>query len=320
MTLMEKIAAFDIGSNAVRMAVASVDKNGVLTVLERIRVPLRLGSEAFSQGKFSKQTIREAIETFRDLKKIIEQENVERFDAVATSAYRNATNADQLGRAILEKTGIFIRPIDGRLEAALIRKALQSQIDLSRKNYLLFDIGGGSAELTFLKKGEAISSISLPMGTVRLLEIARQAEESGLAPAQAYLSYLEELRPAIKKFYEDHCPQDRPIRFVGTGGNFKRLSRLRKKILNKKNIRFVLPEEVTVIREVLEETSYLKRIKKFNLRPDRADVIIPAIYIMEEVIDIIPCKKIIAPDIGLIHGLLSDLAEQSFAREPELSS
>ncbi len=317
---MEKIAAFDIGSNAVRMAVASVDRDGLLTVLERIRVPLRLGSEAFSQGRFSEHTIVEAIDTFRDLKKIIDQENVERFDAVATSAYRNAANADELGQAILEKTGIFIRPIDGKLEAALIRKALQTQIDLSRKNYLLFDIGGGSAELTFLKKGQSVGSISLPMGTVRLLEIARQAQEKGLTPEEAYETYLQELSPSIQKFYEENCPQDMPIRFVGTGGNFKRLSRLRKKILDKKNIRFVLPDEVPVIRETLEEAPYLKRIKKFNLRPDRADVIIPALYIMEQVIDIIPCKKIITPDIGLIHGLLFDIAGQSFERVQEANS
>lgn len=317
---MEKIAAFDIGSNAVRMAIASVDRDGLLTILQRVRAPLRLGSEAFSNGEFSEATIDEAVETFGDFKKVLEQEGVERFDAVATSAFRNAANGQKLAEAILAETGIFIREIDGTTEAALIRKALQTQIDLSRKNYLLFDIGGGSAELTFLKKGRPVGSISLPMGTVRLLEIAREAEEKGLKASRAYKTYLKELAPTIEEFYEEYCPQERPIRVVGTGGNFKRLSRLRKKILEKKNIRFVLPEEIPVIRKELEGTPYLKRMKKYNLRPDRADVIIPALYIMEQVLGIIPCKKVINPDIGLIHGLLFDIAGKSFERVRELNS
>lgn len=317
---MEKIAAFDIGSNAVRMSIASVDRDGLLTILRRDRVPLRLGSEAFSEGEFSPVTIEEAVKTFSHFKKILDHEGVERFDAVATSAFRNASNGPLLGQAILEKTGIFIRAIDGTTEAGLIRKALQTQIDLSRKNYLLFDIGGGSAELTFLKKGKSTGAISLPMGTVRLLEIAREAEEKGLKSSRAYKTYLKELAPAIEEFYEDCCPQDRPIRVVGTGGNFKRLSRLRKRVLEKKNVRFVLPEEIPVIRKELENTPYLKRMKKFNLRPDRADVIIPALYIMEHVLNIIPCKKVINPDIGLIHGLLFDIAGKSFDRVRELNS
>lgn len=317
---MEKIAAFDIGSNAVRMAIATVDREGLLTINQRIRVPLRLGSEAFSEGEFSQATIDEAVETFSHFKRILDHEGVERFDAVATSAFRNAKNSQELAESILTETGIFIRAINGTTEAALIRQALQTQIDLSRKNYLLFDIGGGSAELTFLKKGKSVGSISLPMGTVRLLEIAREAESKGLKPSRAYKTYLKELSPAIEEFYEEYCPQDRPIRVVGTGGNFKRLSRLRKKILEKKNIRYVLPEEIPVIRKELENTPYLKRMKKFSLRPDRADVIIPALYIMEQVLGIIPCKKVINPDIGLIHGLLFDLAGKSFERVRELNS
>jgi exopolyphosphatase/guanosine-5'-triphosphate,3'-diphosphate pyrophosphatase len=310
-----KIAAFDIGSNAVRMAIAHVGRDGELSVEKRVRAPLRLGSEVFSLGSLSSGTIDAAIKTFSDFKKILEHENVELYEAVATSAYRNAENSKLLGQSILEETGIFIRAIDGKEEASLIRKALQSQIDLNRKNYLLFDIGGGSAELTFLEKGELIGSTSLPMGTVRLLEIGKEANERGLSPAQAYRAYLEELSPNIIEFNEKFNPQERPIRVVGTGGNFKRLSRLRKKVLEKKNIRFVLPEEIPVIRNALEEFPYLKRVKKFGLRPDRADVIIPALYIMEHVLGHIPAKKVIAPDIGLIHGLIFELAEKALEKD-----
>lgn len=293
------------------MAIATVDNTGVLTVIHRERAPLRLGSEVFSSGELSKSTIKNAIKTFKDFKKTLEHEDVEFFEAVATSAYRNAANSEFLGQAILEETGIFIRSIDGKEEAALIRKALQTQINLDKKNYLLFDIGGGSAELTFLEKGKALGSTSLPMGSVRLLEIGKEAEAKGLPAHKAYQTYLDELTPAIEQFNKKYNPQERPIRVVGTGGNFKRLSRLRKRILEKKNIRYVLPEEIPVILEELESVPYLKRIKRFGLRADRADVIIPALYIMEQVLDIIPAKKIIAPDVGLIHGLLFELASKN---------
>lgn len=316
---MKKVAAFDIGSNAVRMAVGSLDDDGLLTILSRLRVPLRLGSEAFSTGSFSEATFEEAINVFKELKKELESYDVEAFEAVATSAYRNASNSAELGERILAETGIFIRQIDGKEEAALIRKAIQSQIDLNKKNYLLFDIGGGSAELTFLEKGELCGSISLPVGTVRLLELGKEAKALGNSPEGAYELYLNELTSSIKEFAKKYNPQSRPIRVVGTGGNFRRMSRLRKKILEKKNMRFILPEEITAIREALEKTNYLKRMKKFGLRADRADVIIPAAYIMEHVMDIIPVKKIIAPDIGLIHGLLFSVLNESFDRVKEIN-
>ncbi len=305
---MKKIAAFDIGSNAVRMARASVSNEGEFNFYARERQPLRLGTEAFTQGYFSEHTMQEFERVFLEFKKLMNHDGIESYRAVATSAYRNARNSEELGVRVFEKTGIRIDCIDGQEEAALIRKAIQTQIDLNAKNYLLFDIGGGSAELTYLERGKPKGSISLPMGTVRLLEIGKRAEKDGLGAELGYRTYLSELGPQIKDFLHDVYGETKPLRIVGTGGNFKRLSRLRKRILGKKNIRYILPDEVAVIREALEDTAYLNRMKKFGLRHDRADVIIPAIYIIEKVMGYIPVKKIIAPDIGLIHGLLHDLA------------
>lgn len=317
---MKKIAAFDIGSNAIRMAIGQVDRDGVLTVIDRIRMPLRLGTEAFSKGEFSSYTMEEALKVFKSFKKEIDFHEVELFKAVATSAYRNSRNAKELGKAILEQTGIFIEEIDGKTEAALIRKALQTKIDLTQKDYLLFDIGGGSAEVTFLEKGVPVGATSFPVGTVRLLELGKAAQEDGGDFVDAYQMYLEEIGPQLEKFFKKVYPGTKPLRIIGTGGNFKRLTKLRKKILGKKNISYILPEEVPLIREELEATPYLKRIKKFGLRPDRADVIIPAIYIMEKVMEYFPAKKILTPDVGLIHGLLFSVAGESLKRVKDTAS
>ncbi|CAM9900593.1 unnamed protein product [Chrysoparadoxa australica] len=294
---MKKIAAFDIGSNAIRMAIAQIDNKGNFAINQRVRVPVRLGTEAFSRGEFSEYLMDEFLHVFKTFKKELDHQDVEVFRAVATSAYRNSANAKKLGQLVLEETGIFIEQIDGKEVAALIRNAIQTKIDLTQKDYLLFDIGGGSAEVTFLSKGEPQGATSFPVGTVRLLELGKNAEKEGL-----------------KEFFAQVYPSKKPLRIIGTGGNFKRLTRLRKKILGKKNISYVLPEEIPFIREALEETPYLKRVKKFGLRHDRADVIIPAIYIMEKVMDYFPAKKILTPDIGLIHGLLYGIAKDELKK------
>lgn len=305
---MEKLAAFDIGSNAIRMALGELSKDGVLTIFKKTRIPLRLGTEAFTEHHFSQLTIEQAVKVFEQFKKNMESEDVTRFRAVATSAYRNAENSEELGSAILKSSGIFIESIDGQTEAALIREAIQSQIDLTARNYLLFDIGGGSTELTMLEKGKKRGSISIPIGTVRLLELGKKAEADGGSAEDAYLDYLRGQSSALNGFFKDFYPENKSIRVVGTGGNFKRLSRLRKKVLGKKSVRYVLPDEIAAIREAIEETSPLNRTKKFGLRPDRADVIIPAIYIIEKVMGHVPVKKIITPDIGLVQGVLHHLA------------
>lgn len=311
---MEHIASFDIGSNAIRMATASLDKDGLLVIRERIRKPLRLGTEAFSNGTFSENTIEEAVRVFCEFRKILDHHGIQKWRAVATSAFRNAANREVLRERVLKESGIFIEEINGTEEAYLIRKAIQTQIDLHKKNYLLFDIGGGSAELTFLEKGELKGSISLPMGTVRLLQIAKDASESGMEADEAFNTYLSEVSPLIEEFARQFSPQVRPIRVVGTGGNFRRLSRLRKKVLGKSSVRYILPDEVAQIREIIEDTPFLKRMKKFGLRHDRADVIVPAIYIIEKVMGIIPVKKIIAPDIGLVHGILFEMGGEQIER------
>ena len=307
---MKKIAAFDIGSNAIRMAIGEIDLEGKFTILTRIRVPVRLGAEVFSGLELSEHTREIVVKNFYEFSKIMEHEGVIAYKAVATSALRNSSNAEQLISEVYEKTGITIDMIDGQMEAALIRKAIQTKIDITRKDYLLFDIGGGSAELSLLNKGEVIAAVSLPMGAVRLLEIGKNALNDGMSPERAYREYLSTLNPLIQEFFEKNYHSTKSIRVIGTGGNFKRLSRLRKKVLGIKNIDYVLPDEIAEIREIVEETPLLNRTKKFGLRHDRADVIVPAIYIIENVMSFVPMKKLFTPDIGLIHGVFFKICDE----------
>lgn len=312
---MKKIAAFDIGSNAIRMAIGELDLDENFYIIKKVRAPVRLGAEVFSGHELSEHTREAVVKNFIEFKRLMDHEGVHFYKAVATSALRNSSNAELLIKEVLDKTGIQIDLIDGQLEAALVRKAIETKIDITRKDFLLIDIGGGSAELSLLKKGEVQGAISLPMGAVRLLEIGKVAVGDGLTPERGYREYLNHLNPQIAEFFDKNYHSVKPIRVIGTGGNFKRLGRLRKKILGIKNIEYVLPDEVAEIREVVEETPLLNRTKKLGLRHDRADVIVPAIYIIENIMSHVPMKKLFTPDIGLIHGVLYRICDDLTAQE-----
>ena len=297
---MKKIAAFDIGSNAIRAAVGLWDGKKIIEITHRFNIPIRLGAEVFSTGEFSPATISKVADNFLELKTLIDKEAVEEIRAVATSAYRNAGNATHLQEMVLKKSGILIESITGAREAQMLRDALGVKMDLS-KNYLLFDIGGGSIELSILKDGNLLAEKSFPLGTVRLLDFSSK-------------NFNVDTKP-LSKFFK-HAAGIKKMEMIGTGGNFKSLLKLKKKIIKGKNADFVLPLEVPLILRELQALSYSERMEKFNLRPNRADVIVPALLLIEMVLKLCPqVSKIYAPDVGLIHGVLLSMAQGGKVRE-----
>ena len=294
---MERLAAFDVGSNAVRMLTADWDQKGILAVCRRTRIPLRLGSQSFSRGYFSDYIIDRAATIFEGLKGVMEREHIIRYRAVATSAYRESRNAEMMGEEIFRRSGIRVEAIDGRSEGRIILDAIGRKIDLSKKNFLLVDIGGGSVELAAVNKGKLVALRSFDVGTVRLLRDAKNRKSS-----------VEKIcrREKMDEFLKKCFPRSEPVRIVGTGGNCRRILKLKGKLFDKK-IDHVLPEELLDMRTRLGKYSVLQRMKKFDLKRDRADVILPALLICETIIQELTIKKIICPDIGLGHGVLCGL-------------
>ena len=295
---MERLAAFDIGSNAVRMLTADWDQKGCLVVCKRIRIPLRLGSQSFAQGYFSDYLIEHAATIFEGLKNIIEREHVTRYRAVATSAYREARNSNALGEEIFLRSGIKIEAISGVIEGKIIFNAIKRKFNLSKKTFLLIDIGGGSLELTIVKKGELVALKSFNVGTVRTLGDKNNKKD-----------IIEKIfeKEKISDFLKEYFFEDDIVRVVGTGGNCRRILKLKSKLIDKK-MGYLLPKELSYVRACLEKYSVLQRMKKFGLKRDRADVILPALIISEMIIQKLKVKKIYCPDIGLGHGVLCDLA------------
>ncbi len=297
-----RIAAIDIGSNAIRLAIAEEDE-----IIKKIRIPLRLGAEAFSPSKtFSSSTIELASEVFESIADILKKENVSRYKAYATSAYRDAKNSDELAKAVFLKSGLKIEKISGELEAKIILGSVLHSMELDKKkDYLLFDLGGGSLELSKIEEGQIIGSKSFDLGTVRLMNYKRSVNGDKEAIAKKFL----QTQNGIKSFMDNHILESKNLNIIGTGGNFRRILKLRNLHI-KKEKEYFNEDELFYIKDELEKLSYLERIKKFELRPDRADVIIPAMEIIGMVIDTLPVKRIYSPRTGLINGILDQILDK----------
>ena len=294
------LAAIDIGSNAIRMVVGEFDRNGAVRILKKVREPIRLGEDAFALGEISRKTADRAIQAFIGFRAMMHHHRVSFSRAVATSALREAKNRDAFVAEVKVASGIAIEVIDGSEEARLIHLAVTDRIDLKKKTALLIDIGGGSAELTLSVDGRIRASETFKLGTVRLL---RMLEERGLKEKHFPTLIEENLQPAaafLRKSSEgreiDTC--------VGTGGNLECLGKLRAALLNRNSIQSIGFAEFPQLIDHLSGMTVKERIRFLRLRPDRADVIVPAAIVAYKIMALARAESMSIPYVGLRDGIL----------------
>jgi exopolyphosphatase / guanosine-5'-triphosphate,3'-diphosphate pyrophosphatase len=288
------MAAIDLGSNALRALIVRKDGKK-LTVLRNMRMPLRLGEDVFATGRISEQKMQMTEDAFILLLHVFAEYNVTEIRAMATSAMRDAKNGKILQERIERYTGIQIETISGNEEAQWIFAAVEGQLDLRRKNCVLMDIGGGSTELTILKHGELISTHSFNIGTVRLLRYKDQQE----LEVRIRLQLQKMLR-----FIRLHLGNKSPQLFIGTGGNLRRIGKIRKKMLGKDSSEVALFQEIHHMQETIFSMSYVDRIRQLELDQNRADVILPAIMLTSMLMEKLKMKKIHLPKVGLKEGII----------------
>ena len=303
---MLKISAIDVGSNAMRMVVGEVDESWRVNTIENIRLPVRLGQDVFSQGYLEEKTIQQTEEAFLHFKHVADSFNVHRMRAIATSAAREATNGDLLIDRVLRTSGIEIEIISGDEEAHLIHAAVAHTLELKDRRTLLIDIGGGSVEVTISTGRNIISTDSYNLGTVRLLEKLDTKEKSKHPFGKLVREYAEAARYRIERDLGDEKIQI----CAGTGGNVEEIGRLRQKLFKAESAHFVTLEELEQLIERLDKLSYEERIHKLKLRPDRADVILPASIVLHLIASEAGVKQIAIPNVGLKDGILLDIAEE----------
>lgn len=295
----ETIAAIDLGSNAMRASIAVKIPNG-LAVLKNVRVPLRLGEDVFATGEISDQKMNLTEEAFINLLHLFTVYNVTDVVAKATSAMRDSKNGPLLSGRILKSTGIQIETISGSEEACMIFEAVRGQLPLKKKTALLMDIGGGSTELIVVKDEEIVAVHSFNLGTVRLLRYKNQEE-------------LElRIRMQVQKmlnFIQKHLGKKKPDLFIGTGGNLRRIGKIRKKILGQETSQLALYREVAHMEASIFSMSYVERIRSLELDQNRADVILPAIMLTKILMEELKIDKINLPKVGLKEGILLSMLD-----------
>lgn len=290
---LETIAAIDLGSNALRAIIAR--KNGEeVEVIKSFREPLRLGEDVFNTGVISEEKMTKTEEAFIKLFHIFTEYNVTNTRAMATSAMRDSKNGSLLASRIAHCTGIQIETIKGHEEAEVIFQAVKSQINLRNKTALLMDIGGGSTELIIVKNEKILAVESFNVGTVRLLKLEQEALEKEIS------FQLEKMISFIKQ----HLKIKNIDLFIGTGGNLRRIGKIRRKILGKPTSQMALFNEIHHMEEAILSMSYVDRIRRLELDQNRADVILPAIMLTHHLMEKLKVSKIYLPKVGLKEGII----------------
>lgn len=305
-SIMEMIAAIDIGSNAIRLVIGEMDRHGDIRILKKVREPVRLGKDVFAAGTISPKTREKAVESFTKFKELLKSHGVHHSKAIATSALREARDRDSFVKLVNDACGIQIEVIDGIEEGRLIFSAVAHRVHLQDRVALLIDIGGGSVELTVADHGEIIGTQTFKLGTVRLLQML---EDKGLKekhlPALIH-HHLSEAKSFLKKTIGD-----RHIELaIGTGGNFECLGKLRVAVLHKNSIFSMTRSELRQIINHLQSLSVKERIQTLRLRPDRADVVVPAALVTDAVMELAGVDVLMVPYVGLRDGILADIGSR----------
>jgi len=301
---MQNIAAIDVGSNAMRMVVGRIVYDGKVEAVENLRLPVRLGQDAFTTGIISEQTAQRTLDAFTRFRRVADHHKVDKIRAVATSAMREASNGGPLADYIAQRTGIEIETISGEEEARLIHLAASQAVELKNRHGLLIDIGGGSVEVTLSHNGKIISTESYNMGTVRLLKKLGGEKRSVLPFHKLVREYAEAARRRIDREIGsrkiDVC--------IGTGGNIEEMGRLRQKLFKRDSDRAITLEELDKLVETLIRMQVEERMRKLKLKSDRADVILPAAIVLQMIAHEARIKEVTIPYVGLKDGLLWDMA------------
>jgi exopolyphosphatase / guanosine-5'-triphosphate,3'-diphosphate pyrophosphatase len=291
---MLRYAAIDIGSNAVRLLIADITKNEDGYSFKKntlVRVPLRLGDDAFLDRRISDRKIEELLKTMAAFKNLMDVYHVSEYLACATSAMREADNGDEIIKRIKKVTDLDLEIIGGQREANIIyTNHIEANLDI-KKSYLYIDVGGGSTELSVFVNRVPLASKSFDIGTIRILDNQDK----------------EETWEEMKNWVKENTKSLKNLAGIGTGGNINKLFRMS----DEKDGMPLTFLKLKALYNQLNAHSLKERISVFGLNSDRADVIIPACEIYITLLKWTGIKQIYVPKVGLVDGIISLLIEEN---------
>lgn len=291
---MKKIAAIDIGSNAVRMLICYIIPSGKKYIFQKnsyLRLPIRLGEDSFKDGIISKSKIHKLSDAILSFKYIMNVHDVEYYQIYATSALRESKNSKEVILEIKKTTGLKINLISGLKEAKIISKGNSLEKLQFNISFLYVDVGGGSTEYSILRRGEEKKSKSFKIGTVRLL--------NNLVDDKLFID--------IKYWLGTYLDDQDKIKLFATGGNINKIQSMTGSKIGK-------PISYLSLKDLynnLTKYSYQERMVKFGLNPDRADVIIPALKIFITTMESVGSNKLFVPKVGLVDGMINEIFHEN---------
>lgn len=285
---IKKYAAIDIGSNAMRLLIVNIveqeGKEPQFNKSSLVRVPIRLGQDAFTVGEISQENIDRMCDAMKAFNLLMKVHKVQAYKAFATSAMREAYNGKEVADLIREKADINIEIIDGKKEAAIIASTDLHHLLKTDQTYLFVDVGGGSTEFTLFSNGKIVISKSFKAGTVRLLNNM----------------VCDVVWDEIEKWIKTNTVDYEEVTLIGSGGNINKLFKLSGKMQEKPLSYIYLNSQYSF----LNSLTYEQRISEIGLNPDRADVIIPATRIYLNAMKWSGARQIYVPKIGLSDGIV----------------
>ena len=287
---MKKIAAIDIGSNAVRMLICYIIPSGKKYIFQKnsyLRLPIRLGEDSFKDGIISKSKIHKLSDAILSFKYIMNVHDVEYYQIYATSALRESKNSKEVILEIKKTTGLKINLISGLKEAKIISKGNSLEKLQFNRSFLYVDVGGGSTEYSILRRGEEKKSKSFKIGTIRLL--------NNLVDDKLFID--------IKYWLDTYLDDQDKIKLFATGGNINKIQSMTGSKIGK-------PISYLSLKDLynnLTKYNYQERMVKFGLNPDRADVIIPALKIFITTMESVGSNKLFVPKVGLVDGMINEI-------------
>ena len=295
---IKKYGAIDIGSNAIRLLISNVivsdDKEPQFKKSSLVRVPIRLGADAFTSGIISELNVRRMIDAIEAFKLLMNVHGVKTYKACATSAMREAKNGSEIVEKIKVQTGVKIDIIGGKEEAAIISSTDLNQLIEGNHTYLYVDVGGGSTEITVFTRGKIITSKSFKIGTVRLLKNKKSTNK--------------EIFSNVEKWIKKNTSDLKKVSLIGSGGNINKLFKMSGRTEGKPISYIYLNAQY----QFLKQMSFDERVSELSLNPDRADVIIPATKIYLSAMKWSGARKIYVPKIGLSDGIIKSLFYNKF--------
>ena len=291
---MKKIAAIDIGSNAVRMLICYIIPSGKKYIFQKnsyLRLPIRLGEDSFKDGIISKSKIHKLSNAILSFKYIMNVHDVEYYQIYATSALRESKNSKEVILEIKKTTGLKINLISGLKEAKIISKGNSLEKLQFNRSFLYVDVGGGSTEYSILRRGEEKKSKSFKIGTVRLL--------NNLVDDKLFID--------IKYWLDTYLDDQDKIKLFATGGNINKIQSMTGSKIGK-------PISYLSLKDLynnLTKYNYQERMVKFGLNPDRADVIIPALKIFITTMESVGSNKLFVPKVGLVDGMINEIFHEN---------